>query len=614
MAKVNIESTVGYMTVSRRLLTHVAVGTALVVAGVAGVTYWMVRQQAERLVIERLDTYVAERTRREQATFDLVLRNLETVRSLYLSRDEQPMPPDLQARWDTLVRHDPDRGWRSLRERGDPSLWAHRDLTVTPLTQHRLLNALEVCTELMPAWEKTFPSVYLSFPGSACVGFNPWQPDWVWDTPSDFALEDQEWYLAATPDKNPEKTFVWTSIYPDPISGLPYATVMLPIYSRQGDFICTLAHDMHLDILVSEVTKSDFPGASHFIVRTDGHLIAHPILRQAIMDSGGALTVAQTGDRALESLFQTVSTAPAGNVSGFDPIAGAYYAASRLNLPKTDWIFVTQLPLAEVQARALRSAQWVWWSGLALLGLLVTSFAGILRKQVSRPLAELTNATEAMAAGIEPPPTPSLRRDEWGHLAGSFREMVARVSARENDLRQLNAELEQRVETRTAELAQALERERELGQMKSDFVSLVSHEFRTPLGVIMSAANVLERYFDRLPSEKRERHLEMITRSTLNLSSLIDEVLMLGRFEEGRINCTPLPIDLEAFCHAMADEMRSATGGVCPIQFSPRGSLAGASADEALLRHVLSNLLSNACKYSKPGFPVAFTAERVGEF
>ena len=113
-----------------------------------------------------------------------------------------------------------------------------------------------------------------------------------------------------------------------------------------------------------------------------------------------------------------------------------------------------------------------------------------------------------------------------GALAGSFNEMAGRVASREGELRQLNLDLEHRVSARTAELAetttqlreeiverhraeetlqQSLTREKELNEMKSNFVSLVSHEFRTPLGVIMSAADVLARYFERLTPEKRAR-------------------------------------------------------------------------------------------------------------
>jgi signal transduction histidine kinase len=163
---------------------------------------------------------------------------------------------------------------------------------------------------------------------------------------------------------------------------------------------------------------------------------------------------------------------------------------------------------------------------------------------------------------------------------------------------------------RARELERELEHARELHEMKSNFVSLVSHEFRTPLGVIMSATDVLRRYFDRLPAEKRERHLDMIFRSTRILADIIDEVLILGGLDEGRTQFVPAPVDLEKACRTFADETMSATGRACPIQFHGDGALTGAASDESLLRHIMCNLLSNAVKYSEPGTPVDFTATR----
>jgi PAS domain S-box-containing protein len=77
-------------------------------------------------------------------------------------------------------------------------------------------------------------------------------------------------------------------------------------------------------------------------------------------------------------------------------------------------------------------------------------------------------------------------------------------------------------------LLDALAREKELSELKSNFVSMVSHEFRTPLGVIMSATEIFDRYLHRLPPEKRRKHLEMISRATRNLGHLIEEVLVLA--------------------------------------------------------------------------------------
>ncbi len=87
-------------------------------------------------------------------------------------------------------------------------------------------------------------------------------------------------------------------------------------------------------------------------------------------------------------------------------------------------------------------------------------------------------------------------------------------------------------------------------------------------------------------------------------------MLLLGQAEAGKLDFRPTPMDLGAFCRRLTDEIRSATNQACPIDLR-LGLLPGeVSADERLLRHILTNLLSNAVKYSSPGAPVSFTIER----
>lgn len=163
-----------------------------------------------------------------------------------------------------------------------------------------------------------------------------------------------------------------------------------------------------------------------------------------------------------------------------------------------------------------------------------------------------------------------------------------------------------------AELRKALDHERELSELKSTFVNVVSHEFRTPLGVIVSSTDILEHYFDRLKPNQRAGHLQDIRYSAQQMAGLMEEVLLLGRVESGQMQCRPEPMDLAGFCQRLIDEQLSATNRKCPISLTLDGCKGEARGDEALLRHVFNNLLSNAVKYSPDGKQIFFSARKEG--
>ena len=160
------------------------------------------------------------------------------------------------------------------------------------------------------------------------------------------------------------------------------------------------------------------------------------------------------------------------------------------------------------------------------------------------------------------------------------------------------------------ELLRALEREKELNQLKSNFVSMVSHEFRTPLEVILSSNNILDRYFDRLTPEKRAAQLRAIRKNVRRMNDLLDDVLLLGRIEAGRLDCHPVQIDLAEFCRRAVVDIESAAGVSGRILVSFHGLDSEATADETILQHILSNLLGNALKYSPAGSAVEFAVSR----
>jgi PAS domain S-box-containing protein len=163
-----------------------------------------------------------------------------------------------------------------------------------------------------------------------------------------------------------------------------------------------------------------------------------------------------------------------------------------------------------------------------------------------------------------------------------------------------------------AELHKALAREKELGQLKSNFVSMVSHEFRTPLGVILSSAELLDKHFYELEPEERCEQLQSIRKNTRRMGSLMEEVLVLGMVDAGKMDFRSGPVNLRVFCERLIEEVRSATDRKCPVVFTPGNCPEMATADERLLRHILGNLLTNAVKYSPAATPVRLELSRKG--
>jgi signal transduction histidine kinase len=149
-----------------------------------------------------------------------------------------------------------------------------------------------------------------------------------------------------------------------------------------------------------------------------------------------------------------------------------------------------------------------------------------------------------------------------------------------------------------SELLRTLAREKELGQLRSKFVSMVSHEFRTPLAIIQSSAEILDDYLDQLEEIERKDHLQSIRKNTRRMATLIEETLLLGSFDAGKMEFKPMPLELRTFVRKLVDEVVSATTRQCSIKFLLAKIPTMVQVDERLLQHILTNLLTNAVKYS----------------
>lgn len=155
----------------------------------------------------------------------------------------------------------------------------------------------------------------------------------------------------------------------------------------------------------------------------------------------------------------------------------------------------------------------------------------------------------------------------------------------------------------------ALEREKEINELKSRFVSVVSHEFRNPLNTILFSTELLQRYGTQITEQKKETYLDRIQGSVKRMNELLTDVLTVGETEAGKLQFCPQSLDLIRFCKELVEEFHLTEKRKCSIAFSHRQtseSDAFPRLDGRLLRHILTNLLSNAVKYSPKGDLIEF--------
>ena len=198
----------------------------------------------------------------------------------------------------------------------------------------------------------------------------------------------------------------------------------------------------------------------------------------------------------------------------------------------------------------------------------------------------------------------------WIHTQG---EVVSRdESGRARRLVGTNVNVSQR-KLAEAELFSALQREKELNEMKSKFVSIASHELRTPLTNILSSAELLQHYSATLSAEDQAKLLEAIKGAVLGMTALINDVLLIGRTGSGKLKFNPVALDLEEAVTGIVDAIRFSHGSKHKLEFKCALTQPQRQVDEQLLRHIAINLLTNALKYSPEGSTVTVTMDESGE-
>jgi PAS domain S-box-containing protein len=195
-----------------------------------------------------------------------------------------------------------------------------------------------------------------------------------------------------------------------------------------------------------------------------------------------------------------------------------------------------------------------------------------------------------------------------------------------SDMRKLNAHLEAKVEERTIilkealqkleqsqeELNEALNKEKLLSEIKSRFVSMASHEFRTPLSTVLSSASLLARYTAAEEQDKRNRHIGKIKSSVKHLNDILEDFLSLGKLDEGKVTTSCAEFDLKELITETTEEMKGLLKKSQEIHLDFIGNT-NVYSDKKLVKNILINLISNASKFSNEGMIIEVKGEARSE-
>ncbi|MGC3943027.1 MAG: PAS domain-containing sensor histidine kinase [Chryseolinea sp.] len=183
-------------------------------------------------------------------------------------------------------------------------------------------------------------------------------------------------------------------------------------------------------------------------------------------------------------------------------------------------------------------------------------------------------------------------------------ELEKKVHTRTEALHKTIRELENEVTERKKaeeEVRKSLERERELNDLKTKFVSVASHEFRTPLSAVLSSAALVSQYNDRGEREKVDRHVQRIKSSVNHLTAILNDFLSLGKLEEGVLDTTLEVVGVKEFLEGVREELAPTLKDGQKLKTIYESDTTEVLSDPRIIRNMLFNLVSNASKYSPAG-------------
>jgi signal transduction histidine kinase/DNA-binding NarL/FixJ family response regulator len=426
----------------------------------------------------------------------------------------------------------------------------------------------------------------------------------------EFEPRNEPWYL------NPRDTLKpsWGNIYnwetnPE-IMSVPAA---IPVLNRQGKFIGAMGIDVNLATVSQFLNRLKIgKSGKAFILERSGLLVATSAAERPyrlVEDKAERLKAEETRDKTIQATarylnqqFSNLNTIQTNKLRITDINGQRHYIkiSPWKDDQGLDWLVILAIPESDFMAQIHANTRTTILLCLGALGL-ATVLGIYTSRWISRPIQRLNLASEAIAAGNLDQQVEAQGIAELGSLASAFNHMAQQLRESFTALENTNAELEQRVEVRTAELKDAMQAADNANHAKSDFLANMSHELRTPLNGILGYSQILLR--DRTIAPKQKDGVNIIHQCGSHLLTLINDILDLSKIEARKLELTPKDTHFESFMYDLVQICRvRAEQKDIAFVYETRNALPVAiHVDDKRLRQVLINLLGNAIKFTDRG-------------
>ncbi|MBX2996136.1 MAG: response regulator [Bdellovibrionaceae bacterium] len=552
-------------------------------------SYLHVSSIVTALMSDSLKENITLRADREDQLFELAERNQRALARELVSHLEGADKGGLSRvrEFDQIFRRSKDG---AVRERDEidntqhPSFFVPPSIKLTSDVKSQLMMMYEFMERECYVTLTSFSDCWVSDARGSVGNFLIEERSYAHQIPADFKNLEQVWMTVIDPQHNPERKSRWTPTYLDPNIDLWVVTLATPLYL--GDkFLGAIGNDIFLGQIVDRTVHLKMAGTKNFIFNSDGVLVAHPDFQDRIQKSLGRLSVGDvmSEDPTLKEAHELAirempRRAPFAGGRVFELDAENWIAIAKLDGP--DWYMATLYPKSLITTAALNASRFILIFFCVSLILEVALLMWLISQRLERPLSELVKGVQKVSAGDLQAKVFAGTNDELQLLSEAFNEMTYNLGISR------------------AESQAAVVKATEAARVKSDFVSNISHEMRTPLNGILGMTHFLS---ETNLSEEQKKYASLIAESGNNLLAIVNQVLDVAKIEAQKHELNEAPFNLMS----VLDDVRTVCGFAAkqkglPLDFesSIDGQFWG---DGPRLRQILANLVGNAVKFSSVG-------------